>query len=318
MAKYLKLCAKIISYAILLMIISGLFFYYGKDILGIFKKFNWELIYLIIFLQILMITAAGFAFKMLCIPFGIQLRWQDWIGLSFIANFLNQILPYRPGLGFRYFYMKQHYGMKISDFIYAMLIYLLMTLAISCAFTLFGWACGHLPKSFNTITLLAGILIFLILGLMVFIKLKPRLGTNFIHKSLSAMHILINNPAVFYSTLLSLLFLSLITAFIFYFIFIAAFAPLSLIDCFFLVGIINIAMIFPITPGNIGVLETLVGTLTQMMYQNFSLGFSVTALYRATQWIPSILLGTGFSLKLAGSLIPKLKQMKFGLRFTVD
>ncbi len=77
-------------------------------------------------------------------------------------------------------------------------------------------------------------------------------------------------------------------------------------------------MIFPITPGNIGVLETLVGTLTQMMYHDFSLGFSVTALFRATQWIPSIVLGTSFSLLLAGSFIPNLKNIRLGLKKTVD
>lgn len=282
----------------------------------------------LILLQIPMIALGGYAFKILCTAFNIHLRWQDWAGLSFIANFLNQLLPYRPGMAFRYLYLRQHYHMKTTEFIYVMLVYLLLTLIISAAFTLIGWFVGDLPKSFNQITILALLLIVALSGF--FIWLRMRSATSFqksqplysvsqvIHKSLEAIHILIKNPVIFIGSLLSLIVVNLLTALIFYAIFLATGFTLPLSNCIFLVGIITIAMIFPITPGNIGVLETLVGTLTQMMYHDFSLGFSVTALFRATQWIPSIVLGTSFSLLLAGSFIPNLKNIRLGLKKTVD
>ncbi len=327
MSKHIKKLVEIISYLSLFSLIVGLIFYYGSDLYSIFNRVNWWIIGLLIFLQIPMIALGGFAFKILCTAFHIHLRWQDWAGLSFIANFLNQLLPYRPGVGFRYLYLRQNYKMKTTEFIYVMLVYLLLTLIISALFTIIGWLFGDIPNSFNQITLIALLLVITLCGFILWLKTKPLNSPKstssippfqIIHKTLEAIHILIKNPVVLLGSSFSLILVNVITALIFYSIFVAIGFALPFADCIFLVGIITIAMIFPITPGNIGVLETLVGTLTQMMYNDFSVGFSVTALFRASQWVPSIVLGTSFSLILAGSFIPNLKNIKLGLKKTVD
>jgi uncharacterized membrane protein YbhN (UPF0104 family) len=328
MPKLLKKILSLISYLVLAGIIIGLIFYYGKDIYAIFAHVKWWLICVMISLQIPMIALGGYAFQILCKRFDIQLRWQDWAGLSFIANFLNQLLPYRPGVGFRYLYLRQHYQMKSAQFIYVMLVYFLLTLIISAGFTIIGWLFGNLPQNFNNITLVALLVIILVCSFIFWLKTTQSRHANenfplylphqLIQKTLQAIHLLINNPVILFSSCLTLFFVNLLTAVIFHVTFIAVSAPMPFSDCIFLVGIITIAMLFPITPGNIGVLETLLGTLTQLMYNDFSLGFSVSALYRASQWIPSIILGTSFSMLLAGSIIPDFKARKLGGKRSVD
>ncbi|MBS0289179.1 MAG: flippase-like domain-containing protein [Proteobacteria bacterium] len=327
MSKHLKICAKIISYLLLFALITGILLYNGKDIIALFKKVNIVLIGISMLLQIPMIACGGLAFKILCTALGIEIRWQDWAGLSFIANFLNQLLPYRPGVGFRYLYMRQHYHMKTSQFFHVMFIYLLLTLLVSCLFTLFGWLMTDIPNNFNIMVLCAlGFSLGMIVAFILLKKQKFLINAS-MHKTqeqslaaklMHAFFTLINNPAALLGATLSLLCVNLFTAAIFYFVFMSTGSPLPLGDCFFLVGIVVLAMIIPITPGNIGVLETLVGTLTQALYHDFSLGFGVTALFRASQWLPSMLLGTGFSLFLVGSLIPKFKPLQLGPRQTVD
>lgn len=326
MPNRLKKFLSLISYFILLSVITGLIFYYGKNICTILGQVKWWIICILILLHISLITLGGFAFKILCTPFDIHLRWQDWAGLSFIANLLNQLFPYRPGMGFRYLYLRQRYKMTSAEFIYVMLVYLLFTLAISAAFTLVGAYFGKVPQRFNHLTLMALLLFGLGLFCILWLAMRQRhievLEKNiigrFIQKTLHAMHILINNPVILISSTLTLVLVNTLTAVIFYFTFIAAGTPLPFSSCLFFVGIIVMAMIFPITPGNIGVLETLAGTLTQMMYQDFSLGFSVTALYRASQLIPSIILGSSFSLLLVGSFLPSLKEIKLGTSKVLD
>lgn len=326
MQNQLKKFLNPISFLILFTVIVGLLFHYGKDIYAILAQTRWSIICILILLHIPMLTLAGLAFKILCVPFNIHLRWQDWVGLSFIANLLNQLFPYRPGMGFRYLYLRQRYKMTSTQFIYVMLVYFLFTLAISAAFTLVGGLMGTIPRSFNHVMLIALLLVMLIACIMLWLSRpkhqidSPAKNTvhRLIQKTLGAMHILLNNPVIFMSSSIALILANTLTALTFYVTFIAVGTPLPFSNCVFLSGIIVIAMIFPITPGNIGVLETLIGTLTQMLYQDFSLGFSVVALYRVSQWIPSIILGTGFSLALVGTIIPRQNSFKLGTSKVLD
>jgi uncharacterized membrane protein YbhN (UPF0104 family) len=320
---------KYIAYVILACAVIGILLYNAREIFDIFKEISWWLILTLVLLQIPLIASGGLAFKILCKRFNIDLHWQDWVGLSFIANLVNHLLPYRPGVAFRYMFLQQRYQMKVMDYVYIMLIYGLLMLGISAGFTLIGWLNSTIAHTFNKVIFISfGLFLFIlliILGLKL-IKFESgwfntkfkNLGSDTFHKGMQAMKLLIDNPLILLGSALSLLMLNLITAVIFYLIFKAAGVSLPFTDCVFLVGIATIAMIFPITPGNIGVLETLIGTLTQMMYGNFSIGFSVTALFRATQWIPSIILGTSFSLVLIGSIIPSLKTLKVGANKRVD
>jgi uncharacterized membrane protein YbhN (UPF0104 family) len=317
----LKKWLLIVSYLILTGVIISLILYFGKDILVNLTNVNPWLIGILSLLQIPMIALGGLAFQILCTRFNIQLRWQDWIGLSFIANFLNQLLPYRPGAAFRLFYLHRRYHMTVNEFIYVMVIYLLLTLAVSALFTLTGWLTSDLPKNYDSIPLLALVLLFLIACIIYGLKQKKSLigfNNTAFHKILNALHLLINNPGILAGAFFSLILSNLFNTVIFYLTFKALHMVLPFSHCSFLVGIMVLAMIFPITPGNIGILEALIGTLTQMMYNDFSIGFSVVALFRASQWIPSLIFGSLFSTLLMGTLFPKFSPLKLGANKRVD
>lgn len=327
MAISCKKILAILSYALLFIIIIGITLYYEKDIFNSFSQLKWWMIFLMLLLQIPMIAFGGLAFKLLSIRYDIHIRWQDWIGLSFIANLLNQLLPYRPGLLFRYLYLHQHYHMKSAEFFFLMLVYFLLTVAVSAGFTLTGWLTSSLPHQFDKITLLILVLLIFISGFIFFlIRNKPQnevfstkpFSHHLLHKSLTALNTLLNKPAILLGATFSLILMNLFAALIFYLAFIATGSPLPFGHCLFLIGIVVFAMIFPITPGNIGVLEALIGTLTQIMYQDFGIGFSVTALFRATQWIPSLIFGTSFSFLLIGNIIPRIHHLNLGAHKRVD
>jgi uncharacterized membrane protein YbhN (UPF0104 family) len=296
---------KVIAYLSLVALVLFLCYYYGQDIIAVFKKFPLWVLACLVLLQIPAIAAGGLTFDCLTKPYDIHLQWKDWVGLSFIANMLNQFLPYRPGMGFRYLYLRHHYQMKAHQFITIMLVYLVINLLVSTAFSLVGWSQIKmaLPKEFNqffVISVGVGIAIF---ALWLWLKKT---------KPLKVLHPLLEKPATLLKALVVLAIMNLLNTLIFSLVFWAVGAPLPLSHCLFLVGILTIAMVFPLTPGNIGVLEMLSGTLTLIMYKDFGLGFSAVVLYRASQWIPSVTLGSIFSFLLLGSFIPRFHYPKLG------
>jgi len=208
--------------------------------------------------------------------------------------------------------MRQHFQMGNAQFIYVMLVYFIFTIVLCALFALIGWLFSNLPPSFNTpfyITCAIG------LGLACFIiwlKLSRIKTSKSIGESLKALQDLLSDPKIFLYSALSLIGVNILTTILFYICLIAIHAPLPITHCLFLVGILTVVMLFPLTPGNIGVLEALFGTLTQMIYHDFSMGFTAIALYRVSQWIPSIILGSSFSFLLAGSILPSIKNTKIG------
>lgn len=305
-----KIAIKLLSYLILFSIIFAMFYHYRTDIMAVFSRVKWSYIGLLSLLHIPMIALGGLSFKFLCSHYHIDLKWKAWAGLSFIANFLNQLLPYRLGMAFRYAYMRQHFQMSNAQFIYVMLIYFVFTVVISAIFALIGWLLSDIPHAFNELFYVTCFVGLVFASFIIWLKSSHFNASRKIGEIAHALQQLIAEPRIFFLSLLALIGVSVLTTVLFYICLIAIHAPLPISHCMFLVGILTIAMLFPLTPGNIGVLEALFGTITQVIYHDFSMGFAAIALYRVSQWIPSIILGSSFSLSLAGSIIPSIKNTR--------
>lgn len=307
-----KTAIKLFAYFILLTVILSMFYYYRADIIAVFSRVKWPYIGLLSLLHIPMIALGGLSFKFLCSHYNINLRIKDWAGLSFIANFLNQLLPYRLGMGFRYVYMRQHFKMSNAQFIYVMLIYFIFTIVICTLFALLGWLISDLPSDFDRLFYITCFVGILLVSFIIWLKITHFNATKTLGEILKALQELIASPKICALSLLALIGVNLLTTALFYICLLAIDAPLPIAQCLFLVGILTVAMLFPLTPGNIGVLEALFGALTQVIYHDFSMGFAAIALYRVSQWIPSIILGSSFSFLLAGSIIPSIKKSPIG------
>lgn len=286
-----------IFYWLIFLVILGVFYYQGAHILKTLQQTKLTVTPWLVVLSIPYIALGGRAFDELCRPYQIHLRFKDWFGLSFIASFVNQLLPYRPGMAVRYFYLRQHYGMTLPQFSVVMIIYLLLTLLFGAAFTATGWFIPDLPVDYYFTLKVAFYVGGGITFLFILAAILKKWFIRFYHQ-----------PASIILSGLWLCIMQGIAASLIYLSFLALAAPLPLLHCLFLSGILSITMILPLTPGNIGVLETLMGSFTLMMYNNFSLGFSAIALLRVCQFIPSLLLGGFFSSQLLGRYIPRISS----------
>jgi uncharacterized membrane protein YbhN (UPF0104 family) len=292
---------KIINRALFLFLVFGavigiILYYQGIPIFNTLAQANLSIISIIILLTIPYNALGGYGFSILSRPYNIHIHWMDWMGLSFIASFINQFLPYRPGLAVRFVYLQKHYKMTFSQFSLIMFIYFLLTFFCGLLFFSTGFFIP-LPHEFYKIFYIStGILL---VTFLIYVLLKKRFN----------LHNFMKHPFVLLSALFVFFVIQLIAAGCLYFAFDALHYSFSFFNCIFLTGLLCIAMIFPITPGNIGVLETLLGTLTHLMVNDFTIGFSAMALLRASQWIVVVILGIYFSIKLMGKLIPPLSKL---------
>lgn len=305
--------------------IVAILYFQGSTILSTLAGTNVKLLIFLIILNIPYIAIGGYAFDILCRPYHIFLRWQDWFGLSFIANLMNQLLPYRPGMGFRYLYLYRHYKMKFTQFTLIMIIYFIITLATGLLFSAAGWGIKGLGTSYYKMLHLSLWLSITLIIFFVLLKIFPFHYFNsptlkkIIENVKQAFRLFTKSPKILFISTICIIVMHLNCAVLLFFSFKALNSQIPLLHCIFLTGLLSIAMIFPVTPGNIGVLEALMGTLTQLMYNNFTLGFSATALFRASQWVVSLIFGTFFSLKLVGRFFPRYSsKIKFGDEAGVD
>lgn len=308
----------LLVYCLLSLAILIMLFMHGHSIWTHLSKVQWRYIGIMILGFIPYIALGGLAFQVLCLNYRIPLEWKIWFGLSFIASFINQIIPLRAGMAFRFLYLKRHYQMHLMRFISVMSMYFLLMLLISAGLTLVGWYWSTLPETFAQLPYLVGSVFLGLIAIFFIVNRLRKTDTDSNPKSLlipnkwfdwlnqlkSACEVLYSAPMTLLFTLLCFLAAHLINAGIIYTSFLSFNITIGFFDSLFLAGLIQLAMIFPLTPGNIGILEMFFGTVTQMIFDDFGLGFSVIALYRACHWLSAITLGSFFSFWLAGSFLP--------------
>lgn len=283
------------SFLIFFGILGVILTYQGKPILETLSQASLPLTGIIILLTIPYNALGGLGFSILSRPYNIHIHWIDWMGLSFIASFLNQFLPYRPGMAARFIYLRKHYGMTVSQFSLIMFIYVLLTFFCGLLFFSTGFFI-QLPYEFYDVFYISTGVLFV--ALLTYVLLKKRLN----------LHNFMKHPFVLLSTFLIFFVIQLIGAWCLYLAFDALHFSFPFLSCIFLTGLLCITMIFPITPGNIGILETLLGTLTHLMVNDFTIGFSAMALLRAAQWVVVVILGIYFSIRLIGKIIPPINK----------
>ena len=260
------------------------------ELMTIFQRLALPSLGLVLLFQITILALGGMAFNLLCIALDYHVHWRDWLGLSYVASFLNQLLPYRPGLAFRFIYLKRYYLFKTSDFIGITFFIFIILAGAALTLALISTIMGNLPKQLNG-NLLPAIGIFtLFLSALALIKwFAKSKGTPL--KGTHALTKIMHHPILILISTISTISALLFGGLAFYTIFIDIDLALPFLHCVFLISLFSISMLIPITPGNIGVTESIIGAMTQMLYGDFTQGFAAVALYRLGQFTVSLCIG---------------------------
>src|SRR5688572_4504356 len=112
-----KLLINIALWGFILIIMAIFFRAYKSELIMALSHIQLQTFIIVMILQIPLLALGGYPFKLFCLPFKIDIKALDWVGLTYISNSLNHLLPYRPGLGVRYLYLRKHYQIQNSQFV---------------------------------------------------------------------------------------------------------------------------------------------------------------------------------------------------------
>lgn len=287
------------------------------DFKHLMTQLDWPTLVMLIGLQTGLIGLSGYPFYVLVGCFGTRVHWHHWVGLSFIANMLNQLIPYRPGIAFRYLYLKKHYNLSFKIYSFVTVFYFMMLIICSSLMVLFPATLSD-HNAFNDPMLVASWALFgavICLGLVHTWFKKMSKSQDQTQKKLiwiASLKKILSHPKSMALSCTGFIILQLMTVMSFYLIFLGLGYPIPTSHLLVIVGLVTLGFLFPITPGNLGILEVMLGGLTESLYGQFGLGFSALLIFRIAQLSVALIFGSFFSYFLLGHLpsINKSAQTK--------
>lgn len=308
---------RLIKSSIVLLVLAGILTAFYQQREALFKSFQmvnsgtWLMLAL---LHTPIVALGGLAFYIFT-TYQSKIELLDALGLSFVASGLNQILPYRPGMVYRFAFLKAKYQMTLSLFAAIMMLYLIFTLTIGCVFTLLGWWQGEMyaidvKHYFWVLMIVSLLLLFACIPGRRTLALKDASHTGMWAK-LSIMKQNLLKPSIVCGNICIFVVMHLLISCSLFIIFKALQFNVGLYNCIFFAGMLGLSSIIHVTPGNLGVSEGLLASLTHALYQDFSLGLAVSLIFRMTQWIPVVILAFYFSLKLKPRPIQTIQRALF-------
>lgn len=274
-------------------------------------EFNWNYIVLLILLHAGITILSGLAFSMLCRNKGYSTKWFEWMGLSFFANFANQILPYRPGIFIRYAYLKKNYAIKLKTYVYLNFIFFTFVIISALICLLLGYFLleqgsksdlNFLEKYFAQYGVIGLTFFFCFICVSYFYNIykKNLRQPFFLSNALFGPH---------FKGFILILLVHLLLSYQFYFGFKSLGLEIPFTNALCISGLVSLSLIVPISPGNLGVIESLMGLLTSWWYNDFALGLATALLYRTTLLMSSCA-GSIFFYIILIKKIPSLRQYK--------
>ena len=266
-----------VAYGIPILFFAWAFHYIATHPHDFVKLFSLSLslVLLLIFIQLISIWISGLFTLFMVKPYGIELTFHDYFGITVVSRSLNIILPMKGGAAVRGLYLKQQHNLSLTDFSAIFAWQSLLTLFVASLLGLSGLAWLFLQT--NEIDRL-GLIIFssavLIFGVL--ICWPPTINNTQNEKIKKLQNVLdswkklrTNRTVIIKISLLSFINTALSTASI-ALIFFALDNPQALGAALYLGGNQDVMYHASITPGALGVVEA----STVFLSKNISINVS--------------------------------------------
>jgi uncharacterized membrane protein YbhN (UPF0104 family) len=281
-----------------LIIIAMLFFYMRnkREILSGLLKINSKDLLLLIFIWILLSFSRSYTRKIMAASFGVRLKFLDWYGLYLFTNMLSLVIPARGDFIFSAAYLKKKYELPISSFasiIYGNSILLALILSLEGMVVLLYVGLRKNIWNLNMWYIMVGMATLAIF--FAFLPHKKFSSKKWITKKINNMieswKKLRSNPVLLMKLTSLEIFGSVLFAFWMFSSYRILGFEINFPDAFFAGIACQMSYFFKLTPGNLGIRESLVGFVSQITKVGFAEGVTVTLLQRALSTAGFLLLG---------------------------
>ncbi|RLG11628.1 hypothetical protein DRN69_07540 [Candidatus Pacearchaeota archaeon] len=214
-------------------------------------------------LFLLFLTNNGLILKYLLEPFRIKLKFKEWFGLPIITAMGNFLTPFRGGMGMRAFYLKKIHQFSYSYFLSTLAgLYVIIFLVNSLVGLLTMALLYFFYETFNILIFTIFLCFFLfLLGIVFFSPKFKETKYPFINKFINIIngwHLVKSDKKVLMSTILISGINIIIMATMMFLEFKVFGISISLLSVLFLSIVSTLGLFISITPGALGIKETIV------------------------------------------------------------
>lgn len=266
---------------------------------------SWGALALLVGLRFLFLLLNGVTLKLFVRRFGIELRWPEWVGLTFATTLGNYITPFSGGLVARASYLKAKHRLPFSRFAALLGASYVVIFAVSALMGLLlliwlqAWGRGGLLLGLFFVAVLAGLLVVLVVPLEWFAGRNNRFLQT-LQAILLGWQQLRSDTALL-AQLFGITLLSMgLNGVAFWVAYRALGQTAVSFPAAMLVSLSDVySVLVNLTPGNLGIREALVGVTSELIALGAAEGLLVALLLRIGTLVTVFTLGPIFSIWLA-------------------
>lgn len=237
--------------------------------------------------------------------FNLHLKAKEWIGLSIINTFYNQILPLSSGVLIRGVYLKKKFDLDYSKYSGVMGVSLILTVFTSCIITLLIGLFGPFEAAYLTeisvslsIILISCVVFYLSVKRLAKIDFRIKFVNNFILSVNEGMDLIQENKKFISSILLLQILMNLGFGLRLYLCFWILDLEVNFLIVIFVQSLTMLTTLISITPGNVGIREAIIGNMQVILGVSFEESVLAATLDRIISLIIILLLGMYFNFTL--------------------
>lgn len=309
---------KVVAYIILAIILAFVFKYLvdNPQIFDKLRNLNISEFFVLSLFVVLVLIVNGFRAKILTEIFtNSKLSFKEWFGLSTL-NTLGNYSPFQGGFVARGYYLKNYYKIPYSHFASSILTSTLLTFStfsfLSALAILFGFLTKGLfytaPFWLFTAIGISGVSVILLLPKLRKRRNPKNLVGRTIHSLIDGWEVIGSNKTILLKLISVDLVALIIVSLRFFYAALILDVGISLIQSVIISAMAMVTLLVNITPGAIGIRETIAGFSATVVGANLVDGILVASLERAVILFWVIVIGVPFSIYFTKSLNNKMKQ----------
>lgn len=244
-------------------------------------------------------------------PFGVNLHFHEYFGITIIARTLNLLLPMKGGGGVRALYLKTHHQLPVTSFVAMFTGQTVLTMFIAALLCLTGSGWLYLETGkYDTIGTLFFAGVTIVFGVFVFWSpILPASDNRFwtiAKKILDSWHTLRSNRSIVIKISVISCVNVLLSAFSIGLLFWALHNPQSAGVALYLGGNQDVMYLASFTPGALGIVETSTVFLSNNLSINISDALLIALITRTMIFLISGLMTPWYIYSLLGNRAGKL------------
>jgi|GEM_PF-1845002 len=277
-------------------------------------------------LFVINIYAIGVIMEAAIEPHGVMLSRHEILGLSSLTRFANNVTPSYLGTAIRALYLKKKYGVSYAKFTSSFAVSNILQLMISgvVALLILIYHSGFSAES-DMALLMLGFIVFFVALIFVpvrwlaafFERRSKKYASKRKGKIFERLSVVVteydkvrSQPKIFFKILIWTIVSIVATMGTIYYTYLALGLDVPILSAIFIAVLASWAIVFAITPGNVGVSEGLVVAGAQLMGVSIPVTIAMAILRRLIMYLVTFLLATYYAPKLLNTSLTKMSDYK--------